>query len=477
SAGLAGSVSLTFVNADVQAFLNGPTIDDLGLQVLATNSMIVGALAAGGSGSSLPNSIAVAGSVAYNDIAFNTEAYLDDVTGTNLAGVEVQASNQARVWAAAGSVDLIIPKIAAEGHDEGGQTRIGIGLAAAWNNLNNTTTATISNSTLTQTSGGIELVAEDNSRGYAFAAGVASTQGGVALGGQFTNTDANYAVNAQVSDSTINSTATSGTAGLTVAANLSPVAISGAGNLMFNSVVEGTAYVSAGAAVTTLTVNGSANASITDSTVNLTNGGVNVVTISGPPPEDADQATALGNLNLPLASSSNNFYSFAVGANISNAMVDGEFSMTFNDIQSWNLTAEITGSTVTAGGDLSVTASDNSEIIAGAGSLQVVTSAEVALQAAFGAAVSQNSFSGETTAQIVDSSVTLTGTGSDLTVSADSTRLSSTGAAGGAGGGLVSAGTAVTSNTIDSVVTAQIAGSSSTATTMSPVVETVVAVE
>ncbi|MFN8857434.1 MAG: hypothetical protein ACK50P_17850, partial [Planctomycetaceae bacterium] len=49
SAGLAGSVSLTFVTANVAAFLNGPTLDNLGLQVLATNSMLVGALAAGGS--------------------------------------------------------------------------------------------------------------------------------------------------------------------------------------------------------------------------------------------------------------------------------------------------------------------------------------------------------------------------------------------------------------------------------------------
>jgi hypothetical protein len=149
SRGLAGSISLTFVNADVQAYVIGATIDDFGLQVLATNSMLVGALAAGGSGSSLPNSVAVAGSIAYNDVTFNTQAYLKDVTGTNLAEVEVQASNQARVWAAAGSVDLIIPKIS------GGeaQTRIGIGLAAAWNGLYNTTSAKISNSSLTQTTG------------------------------------------------------------------------------------------------------------------------------------------------------------------------------------------------------------------------------------------------------------------------------------------------------------------------------------
>jgi hypothetical protein len=466
SAGLAGSVSLTFVNANVQAFLNGPTVDNLGLQVLATNSMLVGALAAGGSGSSLPNSLAVAGSVAYNDITFNTQASLNDVTGTNLAAVEVQASNQARVWAAAGSVDLVIPKITAEGHDAEGQKRIGIGLAAAWNGLNNTTTATISNSSLTQASGGVELVAEDNSRSYAFAAGVAATEGGVALGGQFTNTDANYAVTAEVADSTITSTATGSQAGLTVAATMSPVAISGAGNLMYDYVVEGTAYVSAGAAVTNLTVNGSATAQITGSTVNLANGGVNVVTISGPPPEDPDQATALENLNLPLSSSSNNFYSFAVGADISNAMATGEFSLTFNDIQSWNLTAQITDSTVTAGGDLAVEASDNSEIIAGAGSLAVVSSANVELQAAFGAAVAKNTFVGNTTAQIVDSAVTGNGTDSDLTVSASSDRLISTGAAGGQGGGAVDAGTAITLNTIDSTVTAQIAGTSSSPTTV-----------
>jgi len=188
---------------------------------------------------------------------------------------------------------LNIPTLKAVGGDHGGNGgfRIGVGLSGALNDVESNASVQLSDTNLSVVDGAITLAAQSTPSLYAFSAGVMAGQPGVALGGQFTNTLLSSTANVVINQgSQITSTSTAPNAGLSLQATLSPMVISVAGNVLYNTNGD-KSYLSAGAAVTTLTVTGSANAQIDDSTVNLTAGDVQLVTISGPPPDD-NQAAA-----------------------------------------------------------------------------------------------------------------------------------------------------------------------------------------
>lgn len=441
SLGLAGSASVATVTADVEAFIESITIHAMALELLATNGMRVGSLAAGGNANTIGNSaVNVAGSIAYNSLNLTTKAWLSEVTGTNLANIDLEAKNAATVWAAAGTMNLLLSANGATG-----ATRAGFGMAGALNSLNYGTSTLITGSTLNQASGGITDSAPDTSASYAFAAGIELVQNGAAAAGMFTDTKAVIQTTAQISSSTPTSASADSTAGLVLVANLLPILVSVAGNVVSTKSSSSFSLAGAGVAVTVVTLSGSSQAGVNDSTISLAAGDVQVAGLAGPPSNVSELGTTLAGLNLPHLDS-NAIYSFAFGATASNAEFTGSFSVTVNNVNAWNVTGEITsGSSVTTPANINVQATDDSAIYSGSGAVCTDSPGSAsAAGMAFGGAVSVNSFVGTTVSEIDSSMVAISGNGQGtVAVSANSSTLVGTAAVGVTQAGTAALGTSV----------------------------------
>ncbi|MEI8018485.1 MAG: hypothetical protein WCH39_09805, partial [Schlesneria sp.] len=472
SVGIGGSVSLNFVTADVEAFIDGMNINTMAIDVGATNEMEVGALAAGGSSNTAGNgAFAIAGSIANNQLTLTTQAELNSVTGSNLGSLQVAATNAVTVWAAAGTLDLLLSQ---QGGKDG--IRVGFGLAGALNQLDYQTNAEVNNSSLSQASGGISVTATDESANYGFATGANIVQTGEAGSGMFTTTNATLNVNALIQDSTITSTSTISSAGLTLAASMTPLLISAAGSLVVttssesaNNPNQNPNLLGAGVAVAEATLSGNCNAQLSDSTVKLQSGPVQILGLSGAPANISALNENLSGMNLPKLNS-NNIYTFAVGATVSNSLVTGDFAVSENNLSQWNINAGITnGSTVSTSGNVVVNASDTSSIYAGAGALSTdTTSSKFLAGLAAGAAVSTNDFTGQTLAIIDSSTVSITNSQSKVTVNADSNKLIGVAAVGAEVNGTLTLGTSVVLNSINDTVDATISGKNSNSSINSP---------
>ncbi|MFN9373585.1 MAG: lectin-like domain-containing protein, partial [Planctomycetaceae bacterium] len=464
SFGLQGSVSLNYVTSTVNSILNGIQLTQLALDLSATTDLFMIAASAGGQGQATAlgqqlssSSLTISGSIAYNYAVLEPLVSVTNVSGIQLGDIDMSAIDNSTSLVIAGT--LALPGFA--GGTNVGKFTAGVGLAGAINNVTVNPQVEVSHSHLQQSSGSISLAADQNLTALSFAAGIAAKQGGFSIAGQFADVQISSTVEAKISqNSTITSTSQSSNAGLSVVATLSPLILSVAGNVMISKSLTGQNYLSAGLAVVNVDVSASANAEIDDSDVQLLQGDVQLNASAGsPPPGNQDTVNQFGSLNLPNYTG-NNIYSFAIGAAGSKSAITGELSLVNNNIGTWDFTAQITNnSTVTTSGNVVVDAFDNSTIVSAAGNLSISlpngTDNASTVQAAIGAATTNNGFTGAITSEVCGSSVSA----NSLNVTATNDRLIGTAAAGGEGSGSIAGGAAWTINTINSTTTAQIAGS------------------
>ena len=138
SIGLAGSWSEITLTGATEAWINAATLLQVnGLSITANRTGDIFSITAGGSGAPAKGSVTVAGSVSINRIANTTAAYLDAISGTVSGDVALTATDHSDLFAIAGAVSF------------GGKA--GVGAAVGINKISNTTTASISGSTFTQT--------------------------------------------------------------------------------------------------------------------------------------------------------------------------------------------------------------------------------------------------------------------------------------------------------------------------------------
>ena len=148
SIGLAGSWSEISLTGATEAWINAATLLQVnGLSISANRTGDIFSITAGGSGAPAKGSITVAGSVSINRIANTTTASLDAVSGVVNGDVALTATDHSDLFAIAGAVSF------------GGKA--GVGAAVGINKISNTTTASISGSTFTQTGELILAAASD----------------------------------------------------------------------------------------------------------------------------------------------------------------------------------------------------------------------------------------------------------------------------------------------------------------------------
>ncbi len=150
SLGIAGSISANFIDNDTKAFVSGTTLDAASLSLLAIEKGGIRSLTAAGSGAPLKEGIAVAGSISVNAIIDTVEAYLLGATATLDEGSSIKARNESQIWAIGGAVAY------------GGKGGIGVGIAAnvmGTDDDPNVTRAYIENSTVTMGDGTLEISA------------------------------------------------------------------------------------------------------------------------------------------------------------------------------------------------------------------------------------------------------------------------------------------------------------------------------
>jgi len=181
--GFAGSVAWADVNSNVQAWIQSSSLDQLGLNVSATNSKRIGGGAAGLQIDSPTGfDLQVMGSVVINTIDNTTKAWIDQTTQTNAGDISVNALQADEIFGLAGTAQLSIAPFR-------GKTVVGFGMSAAWNEINNTTDASIQRSTISQTQGNTSVTANEftESEARSFGAQVVVTAGNVIeIGGMWT---------------------------------------------------------------------------------------------------------------------------------------------------------------------------------------------------------------------------------------------------------------------------------------------------
>ena len=493
SFGLAGSAANIPAVSDVRAFVARTQISNLGLSVKATNSLTAVSAAAGGSATTIGNSaIAVAGSIAVNEIDYITEATVESLHGLQeLHGLELTALTDHSIYAVAGSFASVGYGKAGADLDPG-SNRIGIALGGGLNLINSGradggTRATLRNlPSVSVTKGQVGLDAADTSLFVTAASGAAIVRDGSANAGMFTTATVSAPVETTITNATlsIGTIFTTTTIPVVLRAAFTPLVISIAGNVLVSRADQdrqNQAYEGVGAAVTVTTVSGAARTKVVGSTIDIATtapaaGSFIARAVSGPPPKASEQTSQFGGLYLPHAGyggvgasggssdTPSSIYSFAIGATVTAAKVGANFAVTVNDIDI-ETAASVTGSTVTlASGSAAIAADNGSTIVAAAGAFAFGNPASQAkAKAAFGSAVARNRIAGATSATISAGRVESgPGAGDAVAVTAAAGRGIYAFAVG-AQGAENSAGVSVTSNTIVGDVTTTIAGSETTA--------------
>ncbi|MBM3966319.1 MAG: hypothetical protein FJ308_14830, partial [Planctomycetes bacterium] len=201
--GFAGSVAWADVNSDVQAWVQSASLDQLGLNVSATNNKKIGSGAAGLQVDSPTGfDLQVMGSVVINTIDNTTKAWIDQANHTNAGDISVRALQADEIFGLAGTAQFSIAPFR-------GKTVFGFGMSAAWSEINNTTDASIQGSTISQTQGNTLVSANDftESEARSFGVQVVVTAGNVIeIGGMWTANLLFPNTSSTISDSQIYST-------------------------------------------------------------------------------------------------------------------------------------------------------------------------------------------------------------------------------------------------------------------------------
>jgi hypothetical protein len=230
SVGFAGSVALAVVESDVQSVIDGPTIKNMALTLVAENKKKIGSGAAGFQLDSPAGfDLQVAGSVVINSISNTTVASLRNSTLTDIFDLEIKAYANDRIYGLAGTAQVSLAPF------EGG-TVVGVGMSAVWNDTNNTTTAEIVDCpSITQILGDTQVIAEDftTSTANSFGTQITVTSGSVVdIGGMWTTNLLFPNTTAQITGSNLTNTNPSSDATILVSAALAPMLESFAGGLL-----------------------------------------------------------------------------------------------------------------------------------------------------------------------------------------------------------------------------------------------------
>ncbi|MBV1719790.1 MAG: hypothetical protein KMY51_07260 [Desulfomicrobium sp.] len=438
--GVAASGALTgnVITKTVQAEINDADVtSSLGSVALdASNSSGIIALTAG---------VGVAGSVALNITGFGN-AIQSTVDASISNGSNVTAGTTASLSATDSS------SITSVGLGLAGSGGVAINGTVGYNLITNSITAEVSGSSLTST-GAASLLATSGADILSFVGGVAGS-GLVAAQLSLSINEIENTIRASIVDDDAGSSTVTARAlilSATDASTIDSVAIG----------LSASGFAAGGAAVSKNLIANEVSATIAGSAVTATTGAVSL---------EAESSDIIRSYAIGVA---------GAGLGAANA------SLTLNDLGN-TVTARVEDSTVKAGGDISLSASEtaptvvpnfNSAIAAPAGMVSALTSAlngnevnpnanivsfagsiSVGGMAALGAAVADNAIHGTVTAEIVDS--TATSTGGSVTVSAASDAAIASLAAGfGASAGIAANASAV-HNSLDSTIQAGIRGAS-----------------
>ena len=443
AAGLGGAASFVNYGSNVIAGISNAAIYSFTIETVAENLKKIGTFSAGLDGASVAGiGIAVAGSVAINQITNQTIAEIENTTGYNLGSINIDAIESDRIWAGAGTVTFVT-SIGSDAELEEGKlkTKIGLGLGFAQNLMSSTTHAIISNSNLIQSSGSLNINALQASRSFVLAAGTVfeagkgvgiSAYGMVALN-QYTIAD----VQAVVSNSQITSTSAGSVSGMVIGSQLIPLMITAAGDLglgiSWKSGSGAEVAVGAGVAVTTVSINGNSIASVNHSNITLSQGNLTVSAYTGQLSNSTSLNNILANLNLP--SGNFNLYSLSIAGGLSvSADPDGALAVGVNGVGAGigstiqiDTLADITANSNInlpgqnqSGGILQVKALENLNVYdnAGGASIDIAVSKNTAVGVAVGVGAGVHTGSGNVIASISGSNVSTAG---DLIISANTT--------------------------------------------------------
>lgn len=209
-AGIAGSASVAEYQTHVTAMLENATIEYLGIDLQALNEKRIGTCAAGLQVQAPKGSdLQIAGSVVVNEIENTTIASITDVIQSeNLGEVSLSALQLDQIWGGAGTAAVTYDR---RSDRPKAKTAVGVGMSAVWNQVDNTTTAEVVDSTLNQSEGVFDVMAEDFTSSRVLSAGVNVTvPAGLAIeiGGMWATNYVSPRTTAQITGSTIENATT-----------------------------------------------------------------------------------------------------------------------------------------------------------------------------------------------------------------------------------------------------------------------------
>ncbi len=425
---VAGSFSADAVITKTRAFIDGATLSTNQLNVTANNAGYIGSLTAGASGATAiagQSSNAVAGSVSVDIILPDTEAYVTGATLNLGADSNITATDHSEIWTIAGS--------GAFGGSGGYGAAISVNIIGTENNRASTL-AYIAGTTITQTGGSMTVSAtdanpSDQPRIVAIAGslGVNTQATGAAGAGMVAVNFIADETDAYVTGSTIQPAA----GGTTGNSNLAVTSFDNSWIISIGGAVTVSQKTGIGAGIGYNQIDANTHAYINSSTVAV-NGTVTVTA--------TDNAEIAGG-------------TVGVGVSAGSGGIAGAGSASVNEITDTTDAHIASNSDVTAGGAVSVSASDTSMIVSVAGGVAIATQG-----AAVGAAVSYNLVTNSIKAYIDGS--TVDSTGSDVNVRATSSPLLVAIAVGGSGGSGFALGGSITINSIANDLDAHISNGS-----------------
>ena len=384
--GFSSSFSKNDLTTTTSTLVEGSQLElERDLSLIALNDAAITSVAGGFSNG---EKLAVAGTIALNEITSNVSALLTDSSDVTATTVNISATDESDILAISGAATV------AKGSGFVG--------SFSGNNVQQTVTAQIDQST-TDATGSTSLTANSKGRIQSFAAGV-SIQDQFAFAGSMAINNIQSTTSTKINQSDVE---TGGQLNVRAASNGIINAFSG----NFGGV--GSAAVGAAVSINNQTNN--VESSIVESTVQAEEGSVNVSADT----ESVIRALAVGGAYAQA---------FALGGSVST-----------NKITS-NTDAHVTSSTLTASADASVTANNQDTIKALTGGVAGASTAAV------GAAVSVNQIDSTLRACIVDSVATV---GGDVDVSTSNQSEIRSLSVGGAYAGTFALGGAVSINQID----------------------------
>ncbi|WP_392533892.1 DUF4347 domain-containing protein [Nostoc sp. C117] len=451
---ISNTVKAAIDNAKVES-----TADAINLTATSTAKIdaltIAGAISASAGQTLL--SASGAGTSSTNTIDNTIEASIKNNADVDASGaVSLTATDNSTIVADAGGVAVALAL-----SSQPNNVAISVGAALATNTVSDTTKATIDGSPVVGNS--VALSANSTANIDAFTLG-AALSGGTGAGGGVTGSGAGSSSNNTISNTieasinnTNNVTADSGSVTLsaidtsTINADAGGVAVALAGGS------SGGTAVSVGAAIAINTIDNTIKATIDKSTVNASTG----VALTATSTADIDALAVAGSLSV-AGGSGGGLTGSGAGSQTTNT-ISNTIEASIQD------TANVT---VTNPGNVKLTATDDSTIVADAGGVAIAISAGSggAGSLAIGASLANNTIDNTVEAYVDNSTVTTAGNvelSATSTADVDVLALAGAGSVAASGSGSVAlAGAGVGSyNTIDNTIAASIRNSSTVTTT------------